>query len=129
MDFWRPLRPETSDVRLLQLARLSTIGWGVILFSVGLAARHWGSVLETGLTIASILYGSLLGVFLLGVLTKRPGEWAAIAGMSAGLIATVALRTQVAYTWYVLIGSLTTFVVGYLAGFVLPNSLPALDRE
>jgi len=129
MDFWRPLRPQTSEARLLQLARFATIGWGVVLFSVGLAARHWGSVLETGLSIASILYGSLLGVFLLGVLTKRPGEWAAIAGMAAGLIATVALRTQVAYTWYVLIGSLTTFVVGYIAGFVWPNSLPALDRE
>jgi len=121
MDFWRPIRPQTSDVRLLQLARWSTVLWGLVLFAVGLAARHWGSVLETGLSIASVLYGSLLGVFLLGVLTKKPGEWAAIAGMSAGFIATLLLRNQVAYTWYVLIGSLTTFVVGYLASFVLPN--------
>jgi Na+/proline symporter len=75
------------------------------------------------LTIASVLYGALLGVFLLGVLTKRPGEWAAIAGMSAGFIVTLALRTQVAYTWYVLIGSLTTFAVGSVAGFVLPKTL------
>jgi Na+/proline symporter len=124
MDFWRPLRPQTSEPRLLQLARWSTIAWGLILFTVGLAARHWGSVLETGLSIASVLYGSLLGVFLLGVLTKKPGEWAAIAGMTAGFIATLLLRTQVAYTWYVLIGSLTTFVVGYLASLVLPNPLP-----
>jgi Na+/proline symporter len=123
MDFLRPLRPQTPEARLLHLARWSTVGWGVILFSVGLAARHWGSVLETGLTIASVLYGALLGVFLLGVLTKRPGEWAAIAGMSAGFIATLALRTQVAYTWYVLIGSLTTFAVGYVASFVLPKTL------
>ena len=123
MDFLRPLRPQTPEARLLHLARWSTVGWGVILFSVGLAARHWGSVLETGLTIASVLYGALLGVFLLGVLTKRPGEWAAIAGMSAGFIATLALRTQVAYTLYVLIGSLTTFAVGYVASFVLPKTL------
>jgi SSS family transporter len=129
MDFWRPMRPQTSEVRLLQLARWSTIGWGLVLFSVGLAARHWGSVLETGLSIASVLYGSLLGVFLLGVLTKKPGEWAAIAGMSAGFVATLALRSQVAYTWYVLIGSVTTFVVGYVASFVLPNALPATDSE
>jgi Na+/proline symporter len=101
----------------------------LVLFAVGLAARHWGSVLETGLSIASVLYGSLLGVFLLGVLTKKPGEWAAIAGMSAGFMATLLLRNQVAYTWYVLIGSLTTFVVGYLASFVLPNPLPATVRK
>jgi solute:Na+ symporter, SSS family len=129
MDFWRPMCPQTSDVRLLQLARWSTVGWGVVLFSVGLAARHWGSVLETGLSIASVLYGSLLGVFLLGVLTKKPGEWAAITGMSAGFLLTLAVRSQVAYTWYVLIGSLTTFVVGYVASFVLPNPLPIAERE
>ena len=129
MDFWRPMRPKTSDTRLMQLARWSTVGWGLILFTVGLAARHWGSVLETGLSIASVLYGSLLGVFLLGVLTKKPGEWAAIAGMSAGFIVTLIFRTQVAYTWYVLIGSVTTFVVGYVASFVLPNPLPASASE
>jgi SSS family solute:Na+ symporter len=122
MDFWRPMRPQTSEARLLELARWATVAWGVILFVVGLAARHWGSVLETGLSIASVLYGGLLGVFLLGVLTKRPGEWAAIIGMSAGFLATLALRTQVAYTWYVLIGSLTTFVVGYLSSYLLPQS-------
>jgi Na+/proline symporter len=73
------------------------------------------------LSIASVLYGALLGVFLLGVLTKRPGEWAAIAGMTAGFVATLALRTHVAYTWYVLIGSLATFAVGYVAGFAFPQ--------
>ena len=70
-----------------------------------------------------MIYGALLGVFLLGVLTRRPGEWAAIIGMSAGFLATLALRTHVAYTWYVLIGSLATFVVGYVASFAFPNNL------
>jgi SSS family solute:Na+ symporter len=122
MDFLRPMRPQTSEKRLLKLARWATIGWGVILFSVGLAARHWGSVLETGLSIASVLYGALLGVFLLGVLTKRPGEWAAIVGMSAGFLTTFFFSSRVAYTWYVLIGSVATFVVGYAAGFAFPQS-------
>ena len=129
MDFFRPMRPNTSEPRLLQLARWATIVWGIALFAVGLAARHWGSVLETGLSIASVLYGSLLGVFLLGVLTKRPGEWAAIAGMSAGLLATLALRTHVAYTWYVLIGSVATFTVGYAASFVMPEASLETGRE
>ncbi len=123
MDFVRPLRPATSERRLLELARLFTLVWGAVLFLVGLAARHWGSVLETGLSIASVLYGSLLGVFLLGVLTRKPGEWAAILGMASGFAATLALvlGTHVAYTWYVLVGSSTTFIVGYVAGFVFPN--------
>ncbi len=117
MDFIKPLRRNASDLRNLQMARWATVVWGAILFGVGFLARHWGRVLEAGLSIASVLYGALLGVFLLGVLTKRPGEWAAIAGMSAGFLATLLLRSRVAYTWYVVIGSVTTFVVGY--GFSL----------
>jgi SSS family transporter len=124
MDFFKPIRPGHSERFYLRLARWSTVGWGIVLFAIGLLARHWGRVLEAGLTIASILYGALLGVFLLGVLTRRPGEWSAIIGMSAGWAATLLLRSHVAYTWYVLIGSLTTFVVGYGASFVISERKP-----
>ena len=54
--------------------------------SSGLVARNWGSVLEAGLSIASILYGALLGVFLLGLLTRRTSESGAMAGMVASLL-------------------------------------------
>jgi solute:Na+ symporter, SSS family len=123
IDFVKPLRPAYSEARLLRLARWATVLWGVVLFLVGLAARHWGSVLEAGLSIASVLYGALLGVFLLGVLTKRPGEWSAIVGMTCGFAATLVLRAHVAYTWYVLIGSCTTFATGYVASFLIPRKL------
>jgi solute:Na+ symporter, SSS family len=120
MDFLRPLRPQYGEAYYLKLARLATLGWGVLLFAVGLVARNWGRVLEAALSIASVLYGALLGVFLLGVLTRRPGETAAIIGMCAGFAATLLLRTSVAFTWYVLIGSVVTFVVGYAAGWIVP---------
>jgi SSS family transporter len=123
MDFLKPMRPAYSEQTLLKLARWATILWGAVLFAIGLLARHWGSVLEAGLSIASVLYGALLGVFLLGTLTKRPGEWSAIIGMSAGLLTTLFLRTHVAYTWYVVTGSLMTLLVGYTASYILPRSL------
>ncbi|MFL6545667.1 MAG: sodium:solute symporter family transporter, partial [Candidatus Udaeobacter sp.] len=124
MDFLRPLRPRHPEARYLQWARWATVAWGIILFAVGLIARHWGRVLEAGLSIASVLYGALLGVFLLGVLTKRPGEWSAIVGMSAGFAATLLLRPHVAYTWYVLIGSTVTFIVGYGASIAIREKRP-----
>ena len=66
--------------RSLRWARSMTVVWGIILVAIGMLARHWGSVLESGLSIASVTLGLLLGVFLLGVLTRRVSEWAAIAG-------------------------------------------------
>jgi SSS family transporter len=122
MDFYRPLSGERDEHRLLQLARWATVAWGAILFSVGLVARNWGSVLEAGLTIASILYGSLLGVFLLGLLTRRVQENSAMIAMAAGLLLMIYIKaaTHIAFTWYVLIGTSATFAAGYLISFWRP---------
>ena len=92
-----------------------------MLFLVGWIARSVDSVLEAGLSIASVLYGALLGVFLLGLLTRRVGENSAIAGMLASMITmyVVKLYTPIAWTWYVMIGTAATMSAGYLTSFVL----------
>ncbi|MBV8732954.1 MAG: hypothetical protein JO336_24365 [Acidobacteriia bacterium] len=89
------------------------------MLAIGLLARRWGSVLEAGLTIASIPSGALLGVFLLGVLTRRPRERAAIAGVVCGLVVILYIRfqTPIAFTWYVLIGTVVTFSTGWAASW------------
>ena len=89
-------RSAPSDAHFLGVARWATVAWGVILFLVGLVARHVGSVLEAGLTIASILYGSLLGVFLLGLLTKRVQQTSAMIAMIAGLLLMIYIRFETA---------------------------------
>ena len=121
MDFWKPMaKVQRDDFEYLRLARYITLVWGAILFGVALLARNWGSVLQAGLSIASILYGSLLGVFLLGLLTKRASETGAMIGMTAGLALMLYIKfgTTIAWTWYVLIGTFITFSVGYLMSFV-----------
>jgi Na+/proline symporter len=124
VDFYKPFtalgrqRPESY---YLKLGRAATIVWGAVLLGIGIMARQWGSVLEAGLTIASIPFGALLGVFLLGVLTKRVTENAAIAGMFAGLMTIIYVRfaTQIAWTWYVAIGATATFSAGLLVSFFI----------
>ena len=121
MDFYRPLAGKLDDARLLGYARVATVAWGVVLVLIGVVASHWGSVLESGLSIASVTLGMLLGVFLLGVLTKRVGEKAAVAGVLAGLAAIlyVKFQTRIAYTWWVMIGSMATFSVGLLSSYLI----------
>jgi Na+/proline symporter len=100
---------------------------GVVLIVVAWIARQWGSVLEAGLSIASVVYGSLLGVFLLGVLTRRVQERAAMTGMAAGLLTMLFVKTQthIAWTWYVLIGTSATFLTAYAASWVFGERAPA----
>jgi solute:Na+ symporter, SSS family len=116
VDFYLRLRPETPESRRLGLSRTATIVWGIVLFALALAARRSHGVLETGLSIASVAYGGLLGVFLLGVLTRRATQPGAIAGMLCGLALNGYLwkGTHIAWTWYVTFGATATFVVGYL---------------
>ncbi len=122
MDLWRPIalrrangESASAEKVWLRRARLATIGWGVILLGVAMLARNWGGVLEAGLGIASIIYGSLLGVFLLGLLTRRANEIGAMIGMCAGLAVTLYIRffTGIAWTWYLMAGTSVTFLVGW----------------
>ena len=115
VDFFHAPSRGMSERKSLRLARVATVFWGAVLLAVAIGARYsTKSVLETGLTVGSIPSGALLGVFLLGVLTRKPRQGAAMAGMAAGLlaVASVALWTRVAWTWYVPIGTIVTFGAG-----------------
>ncbi len=111
-------RPEVSEAGRLRLARLATVGWALVLFGLAVLALHRvGRVVEVGLQIASVAYGALLGVFLLGVLTKRANQRGAIVGMICGFAMELYLWgwSQVAFTWWVAIGTSVTFALGYAA--------------
>jgi SSS family transporter len=124
VDFYQPLSKDRHEgSHYLKMARFSTVVWGVVLGAIAIFASQWGSVLESGLGIASITLGILLGLFLFGVLTQAPREKAAVAGVIAGLAAMLYVKfaTAIPYTWWVAIGSGTTFAAGYLASFVIPG--------
>jgi SSS family transporter len=132
VDFYEPLsHGKHSPAHYLRISRLATVFWGAVLAAIGMVASHWGSVLESGLSIASVTLGILLGVFLLGVLTTRPGEPAAIAGVIAGAIVMlfVKFETKVPFTWWVLIGAATTFGAGWIAGFFANTSGKRTNRN
>ena len=100
--------------KLLGWSRQITLLWGAVLMGLGFVFMRWDRVLELGLTVASFPFGSLLGLFLLGTLDRRANVVGALTGMFFGIAAIVAVwrMTDVAYTWYVLIGSCATFLVG-----------------
>jgi len=118
LDFYMRLRPQTPEDRKMYLSRLSTVMWATVLFVLAvLSLRSVGHVVEVGLQIASIAYGAMLGVFLLGVLTRRATQNGAVPGMICGFATEIYLWqfTHLPWTWWVAIGSLVTFVVGYAA--------------
>jgi len=122
IDFYLQRKPLADERRRLQLSRLVTLLWALVLFALAVLSLHKvGRVVEVGLQIASVAYGALLGVFLLGVLTQRANQRGAMLGMLCGFSAEVYvwLGTRIPWTWYVLIGTVVTFGVGYAASWLL----------
>ena len=118
VDFYQPFLKKNAGVAdQLRLSRWITVFWGLALTLLAILSRGVKSVLEAGLTIASITYGSMLGVFLLGVMTKKANEKGSIVGMAVGLGSMMAVWyfSTIAFTWYVLIGATITFTTGYAA--------------
>jgi SSS family solute:Na+ symporter len=115
VDFYSRLRPASSEEHRVRLSRAATVVWCAVLFVLAIVARRGGRVLEMGLSIASVAYGSMLGVFLLGVLTRRANERGAMIGMLCGFLLNLYLWqfTKIPFTWYVPLGSAVTFAVGY----------------
>ena len=124
-DLYRPLVPRRDDQHYLTVSRWLTLLAGIAQIAVAVAIRHMTrSALDAALSVASILNGPVLGVFLLGAFSRRAGTPAAFAGMAAGLVAVLAVwrLTPVAWPWYTLVGSLTTLAVGALLGAVRPSA-------
>jgi len=125
IDFYLQRHPQLDERRRVQLSRLATLLWAVLLLGLAVLSLHRvGRVVEVGLQIASVAYGALLGVFLLGVLTRRANQNGAMVGMLCGFLIElyIWLGTRVPWTWYVAIGTIVTFVVGYTASFVFQNN-------
>jgi solute:Na+ symporter, SSS family len=115
LDFYKPLAGgRCTEAHLLAVSRWSTAAWGLVLIIIAVMARDWGSVFTAGLSIASLVYGPMLGAFLLGVLTPRSTGTGAIAGMAVSLATMLAVKsfTRLAWTWYVLVGTVLCVAVG-----------------
>ncbi|AMV35821.1 sodium:solute symporter [Planctomyces sp. SH-PL62] len=124
-DLYRPISGDEDERRLMRLSRLATIGFGVVQASVAWWATGLeSSVVSNALAIAGFTTGILLGLFLLGNLTRHVGQGAALAGMAAGVAAVSYAKfgTPLAWPWFALVGSATTFLVGLAVGRLFPTA-------
>ena len=119
-DLYKPFRPNRDDKHYLKVSHVLTLAWGVVQIAVALAVRNQpGSALSMALSIASLINGPILGVFLVGTFLRRVSQPPALIGMLVSIASMlyVFFATSIAWTWYVFLGSLITFVVSWVASF------------
>jgi len=136
-DFWLPLsRVEPTAARQVWVSRVLTVMFGLLQMIIGIqAARLETSVVQNALTIAGFSAGLLLGVFALGILSRRAGQGAALFGACVGLLVLIVVQfvlpegqsyadwiptIRIAWPWLALIGAGTTYSAGELAAMLRP---------
>jgi len=147
-DIYLPLTGRSADdPNTLRVGKLFALGWGVVLTGGALLfpQNTQTPVVVVALSIASFTYGGLLGGFFLGIFWPRARQRDAILGMSIGIaimglvvfakqlsptFPVLAPLGQIAWPWYVLIGTSITLLVGVAASLVAPSrGAPASQRS
>jgi peptidoglycan/LPS O-acetylase OafA/YrhL len=107
---------------LLTVGRWATVGWAVVLAGGALSFRSTDQpVVELALSIASITYGALLGTYVLaGTTTVRQRDAITAIVVSATTMVVIVLGkpgplAELAWPWYVPLGTIITLVVGWLS--------------
>jgi len=85
----------------------------------GMATSLW----DIYMSVLGLLMGSLAGLFMLGIFTRRANGAGALAGAFAGAAALywVQNNTRLHFYIYAAVGVVVCFAAGYIASLVIPS--------
>jgi len=124
IDFYRRhFKKKAPDAHYLLVSKIATGCWGLFACIVALYAGRLGSLIEVVNKFGSYFYGSILGVFVLAIATKRANGNGAFFGLLAGMgaVAVVGNTTKISFLWYNVVGCLAAVIVGLLISLLSPQ--------
>ncbi|MBR9988650.1 MAG: sodium/solute symporter [Gemmatimonadetes bacterium] len=129
-DFLKRFKPDVSDAKRLTFAKFVVVGAGILGIVIGIySARTAAPLIDLILTFMGYFAGGLLGLFLLGMLTKRANGTGAFIGAVAGTLVVLMMTDNdfplpqmyewfgvgpIPFIWSTALGLVVTLVVGYL---------------
>jgi SSS family solute:Na+ symporter len=135
-DYFKKSLKENNGKKPMMILYSSSFLFSIISILIAIAMINVQSALDTWWKLASIFSGGMLGLFLLGFISKRVNNAAAIAGVIAGLIIIgwMSLSPLVlkgtgleiyasSFHSYlsIVFGTTTIFITGFLFGYVIKN--------
>jgi SSS family solute:Na+ symporter len=116
IDFYRRhVRQEATEAHYLRVSKMATGCWGLVACGVAVYATTLGSLIEVVNRFGSFFYGSILGVFVLAIGTRRATGTGAFVGLIAGMaaVAHVAFRhPEISFLWHNVVGVAVVVLVG-----------------
>jgi solute:Na+ symporter, SSS family len=134
-DIYQPyLRPSAGERESLLVLKLSTVAWGAVSACVSLAMIQARSALDAWWQLSGAFSGGVLGLFLLGLFSRKATNFAAAAGVSVGVLVILwmtlpqvmsipdRLRAPFHANLTMVLGTLTIFLVGLAVSRLLPET-------
>ncbi len=136
-DIYRPLIcRDASERHYLWVSRCGIVGFGILLAILALAFSALTGILWLAFKVIAVTGGSTLGIFLLGLLTKRRGNMGNVIAMVASSVVTATLlvlsETKVislGWSWLIVIGTILTFAIGYALGKTVGDAAAPAHQE
>ena len=118
----RHIRTDASDQHYLRVSKIVTGFWGLFASIVAVYAANLGSLIEVVNRFGSFFYGSLLGVFILAVGTRRATSPGAVWGLVGGMVTVtyVAVTSSISFLWLNVVGATAVVVVGMAISILFP---------
>ena len=127
-DYYKPFVKHSSERRDVMVLRVSSCIVGIIGIIVAIAMLSVESIIDAWWKLSSIFSGGMLGLFLLGILPRRIGRWAALIGCVAGIAVIAWISLAGLYDLpgihlheylAIVIGTTTIFIVGFFLSYLI----------
>jgi SSS family transporter len=123
VDFYQRLwRPNAEGPQLLRLAKWLTLFYGLMITIMAFFVARLGTLVEASNKAMGLVGGPLLGLFLLGMFSRRANATGAFIGWVVGVLVLlpVCFLTKTSFLWYAFVGCVTTFMTGLICSLALP---------
>lgn len=134
--YTRYFRKDMSDQKMLRTLHTGTVVFGLIGLLAGLAMIGSKSILDVWWELSGIFAGGMLGLFLLGLISRKAGNPEAVTAVLAGIIVVLwmtfsdklgedfqGLKSILHKNMIIVVGTLTIFLTGLLLSRLRSGSL------
>ena len=116
-DYYQRFRKHAGNRERMLVLKLSSVGVGVAGILVAFAFMSVQSALDAWWALASIFSGGMLGLFLLGYISRKARNFDAVLGVVCGviLVCWIVISPFVHANLAIVFGTLLIFLVGFLS--------------
>jgi len=130
-DFYRLFRPSSTDRQRLVFMKVVSLLVGLIgtLTALYMAGKNIRSMFKTWNLVCALLGGGFIGIYILGMFTRRASGPGVIIGALTSIVTTILVKqySPLHWTFYGPTAVLSCLVVGYLASLVFPGHPKPLE--